>query len=75
MGILQHDKRQSSELQSRISSELREKAQRTSLEQDDVDLAEDSEYVKHLQKTSRFGWFWFVLILLAVISVIIILII
>lgn len=76
MGILVQDNSRQSELQNRISSELREKAQHTSPRPgDDVDLAEDSEYVKHLKKTGRFGWFWFVLILLAVISVIIILVI
>ncbi|MCL1840099.1 hypothetical protein FWF89_03885 [Candidatus Saccharibacteria bacterium] len=75
MGILVQDTGKRSELQDRISSELREKAQRTSQEGDDVDLVEDSAYTKELKKTGRFGWFWFALILLAVISVIVILII
>jgi len=74
MGILVQETGKRSELQERITSELREKAQRTSQE-DDIDLVEDSTYTKDLKKTGRFGWFWFVLILFAVISVIVILII
>lgn len=34
------------------------------------DFAEDSQYVKNLKKTSRFGWVWIVLIALAILSVI-----
>jgi hypothetical protein len=63
-----------SELQDKITADLREKAQRSSGDED-IDLAEDSNYAKHLKKTSRFGWVWFVLILLAVFSIIIVLII
>ena len=36
----------------------------------DPDLAEDSEYMKDFAKTSRFGWVWIVLIILAVISLV-----
>ena len=74
MGILVQDNGQRSELQDKITADLREKVQRTS-RAEDVDLVEDSAYSKDLKKTSRFGWFWFVLILLAVISVIVILVI
>jgi len=72
MAIIVQDNGKRSELQSRITSELREKAQRTSSDED-VDLVEDSEYTKNLKKTGRFGWFWFALIFLAVIAIIIIL--
>jgi len=75
MGILVQDTGKRTELQDRISSELREKAVASSQEGDDVDMIEDSAYTKNLKKTSRFGWFWFALILCAVISVIVILII
>lgn len=37
---------------------------------EDVDFAEDSEYVKNMQKTGRFSWIWIVLILLATLSAI-----
>ena len=74
MGILVQDNGKRSELQDRISADLREKAQRTS-QAEDVDLVEDSAYTKDLKKTGRFGWFWFILILFAVISVIVILVI
>ncbi|MDR3298284.1 MAG: hypothetical protein LBT19_02890 [Candidatus Nomurabacteria bacterium] len=73
MGILVQDNGQRSKLQDRITADLREKAQRTSrMENDKVDLVEDSEYAKHLKKTGRFSWFWFVLIFLAVIALIVI---
>ena len=74
MGILVQDTGKRSELQDRISADLREKVQRSSQEED-IDLVENSNYTKDLKKTGRFGWFWFVLILLAVASVVIILII
>jgi len=75
MGIWVHqDIARQSELQDRIDAELREKAQSAYL-QDDPDLDEDSEYTKHLKKTGRFGWFWFILVFLAVASVVVILII
>jgi len=74
MAIIVQDNGKRSELQDKITADLREKAQRTS-QADDLDLVEDSEYTKDLQKTGRFGWFWFILILFAVLSVVIILII
>jgi hypothetical protein len=74
MGILVQDNGKRSELQDRITADLREKSQRTSSE-DDVDLVEGSNYTKHLKKTGRFGWFWLILILLAVFAVVIILVI
>jgi len=74
MGIVVQDNGKRSELQDKITAELREKHQRTSSSNDDVDLVEDSEYAKHLKKTGHFGWFWFVLILLAVVAVFVILI-
>ena len=74
MGILVQDNGKRSELQDRITADLREKASHTSRDED-VDLVEDSEYAKNLKKTGRFGWFWFILILLAVVSIIVILVI
>ena len=71
MGILVHDNQERSELQKKITAELREKSQRT-IKQEDIDLVEDSEYAKQLKKTGRFSWFWFVLIFLAIIALIVI---
>ena len=73
MGILVEDNKERSKLQDRIAADLRERAERTTeIEEDDVDLAEDSRYVEGTHKTSRFSWFWFILVVLAAISLIII---
>ena len=61
-----------SKLQERITADLRERSRRNSKNEGEVDLVEDSEYLKNPQKTSRFSWFWFVLITLAVLSLAII---
>lgn len=59
------------ELSRRISADLRERASETSLSMDEkTDYVEDTDYVKDLKKTSRFGWVWIVLITLAIISLI-----
>ena len=36
----------------------------------DPDYVDDSEYMKDLKKTGRFGWVWIVLIVLAVASIV-----
>ena len=61
-----------SKLQERITADLRERSRRNSKNEGEVDLVEDSEYLKNTQKTSRFSWFWFVLVTLAVLSLAII---
>jgi len=71
VGILVEDNNERSRLQNRITADLRERANSTS-KQEDVDLVEDSEYLKNTQKTNRFSWFWFVLIVLAILSLIVI---
>ena len=73
MGIIvnkEDDK--NSDLTRRINADLREKTQKTTYVggNADPDLAEDSDYVKDLQKTSRFGWIWLVLIVLAAASLV-----
>ncbi|MBQ6510384.1 hypothetical protein IJI94_00205 [Candidatus Saccharibacteria bacterium] len=71
MGILVSKDEDNSILQERINVDLRERVQRQSGEDDnEKDFAEDSEYVKQLQKTGRFSWVWFVLIILAIASLI-----
>lgn len=72
MGILIQDNGQRSKLQDKITADLREKAQKTSQPGDRPDFVEDAEYSKHLKKTGRFSWFWFVLIFLAIVSLIVI---
>ena len=54
MGILVEDNNERSRLQNRITADLRERANSTS-KQEDVDLVEDSEYLKNTQKTNRFA--------------------
>ena len=71
--IVNKNNQQDNELSRRISADLREKALRASGVADDEevpDFAEDSEYVQDFKKTSRFGWVWVILIVLAIISVI-----
>ncbi len=57
-----------SELNKRISADLRARAQ--SDERDDPDYVDDSNYIKNTKKTGKFAWIWFVLIILAVISLV-----
>ena len=73
MGVLVNkDFEENDELSRRISADLREKAMVTSelAEGQDVDLAEDAEYLKDLNKSSKAGWFWAILIILAVLSIV-----
>lgn len=70
--IVSKDRDQNSRLTERINSDLRERAARSSKDAKDPDLAEDAEYVKDLKKTGHFGWIWFVLIGLALVSIVII---
>lgn len=74
MGILVEKDEERSQLGSRISADLRERAERNS-KQEDHDFVEESEYLKNMQKTNRFSWFWFILIVLAAISLVIIFIV
>ena len=73
MGVIvnkENEKR--SELTRRIDADLKAKQLATAeIEGNaDPDFAEDSEYVKNMKKTGRFGWVWIVLIVLATLSVI-----
>lgn len=73
MGIMvSKDNQQDDELSRRISADLRERALEAvdATGEGDVDLVEDAEYLKNLQRTSRFGWMWIVLIVLAILSII-----
>lgn len=68
MGIMvSKDVNRNSELNQRISADLRARAQNS---RNDVDGVDDSAYVKDTQKTSKFTWVWIVLIVLAILSLI-----
>lgn len=72
MGIIvTKDNDKTSDLDDRITADLRERAKQSARDSD-PDFVKDSEYTKHLKKTGRFTWVWFVLIVLAVISLVII---
>ncbi len=70
--IVNKNNDQDGELSRRITEDLRRKAIENDKDVDekDVDLAEDAEYLKDLKKTSKFGWIWIVLIVLAIASII-----
>lgn len=74
MGILVEKDEDRSELGRRISADLRERAAKSS-KQEDIDLVEDSEYLKNTNKTNRFSWFWFVLVFLAAAALVVIFIV
>ena len=66
MGIMMSkDMNRDSELNQRISADLRARAQSS---RDDVDGVEDSAYVKDTKKTSKYTWVWIVLVVRAIIS-------
>ena len=71
MGILVSDNEERSKLQDRISADLRERAKRTSKNEDnevDVDLVEDSAFIEDTKKSRGTSWFWITLVILAIIS-------
>lgn len=71
MGVIVNKENQNDELSRRISADLRAKAVATA-DADDVDLAEDAEYLRDLKKTGRFGWVWIILVVLAILSLVVI---
>ncbi len=66
MGVMMSRDEDRSELNRRISADLRARAQ--SERRHDPDYVDDSNYVKDTKKTGRFTWIWIVLIVLAIIS-------
>lgn len=71
MGVIvnkENDK--NNELSRRINADLRAKAIAEKEKEKDVDLIEDSEYVRDFKKTDRFGWVWIILITLAIVSLV-----
>lgn len=76
MGILVQNSEKRSELGDKISADLRERGRRNSLATGEFDAdydLDDREFTESdTKKTSRFGWVWLVLIVLAVISLVIV---
>ena len=68
--MVSKDLERNSELNDRISADLRARAQNS--RRDDPDYVDDSAYVKDTKKTNKFSWIWIVLIVLAIISLILI---
>lgn len=70
--IVNKENTKKSELTRRIDADLKAKQMATAdiKGEADPDFAEDSEYVKNMKKTSKFGWVWIVLIVLAILSII-----
>ena len=70
MSIVTNKDEDKSRLSQRINADLRAKMAETSKTSDEPDLIEDSEYVKDMNKTGKFGWIWIVFIVLALMSII-----
>lgn len=75
MGVIVHkEQERNAELSRKITADLRIKAEQTA-RANDPDLVENSDYLQNLQKTSKYGWFWFVLVGLAMLALILIIVI
>ena len=72
MGVMvTKDEDDNIELTERINADLREKVARTQLSDgEDPDFIADSEYFEQYEKTGRFGWVWFILVALAIASLV-----
>ncbi len=72
MGVMvTKDEDDNVELTRKINSDLRERVQKTqNVDGDGEEFNEDSEYLKDYEKTGKFSWIWFVLIALALVSLV-----
>ena len=72
MGVMvTKDEDDNVELTRKINSDLRERVQKTqNIDGDGEEFNEDSEYLKDYEKTGKFSWIWFVLIALALVSLV-----
>lgn len=72
MGVIVNKKEDQNKISQRINADLRAKSMETTrvVGDEDPDFAEDSEYVKNMKKTSKFGWVWIVLVALALLALI-----
>lgn len=67
MGIMVSKEDDNSELDRRITADLRTRAQ--TQRHHDPDYVDDAAYVENTKKTGRFTWIWIVLVVLAIISI------
>ncbi|MDO4526571.1 MAG: hypothetical protein Q4B87_00550 [Candidatus Saccharibacteria bacterium] len=73
MGIIVNkEDNKNSDLEQRISADLRAKAVAEAPDGEVTDFETDSEYLRDTKKTGRFTWVWVVLIVLAIISLVVI---
>lgn len=72
MGVMvTKDEDDNAELTERIQADLREKVQKTQkADGEDPDFIADSEYFEQFEKTGRFSWVWFILVALALVSLV-----
>ncbi len=71
--IVNKENEKDNELTRRIDADLRAKMSSTSKTEKgkkDVDLAEDTDYVKDLKKTGKYGWVWILLVVFTLILLI-----
>ena len=69
--IVTKDEDDNRALSRRINADLKEKVERTQkADGEDPDFIADSEYFEQYEKTGRFGWIWFILIILAAASLV-----
>lgn len=67
MGIMMtKEQERNSELNDRITADLRARAQDSSRQE--PDYVNDSAYIKDTKKTGKFTWIWIVLIVLAIVA-------
>lgn len=69
MAVIVTKRNHDTELQKRIQADMDKKVAAGDHDKT-PDLVDDSEYVKDTKKTSKFGWVWLVLIVLAILSLI-----
>ena len=72
MGILVQKDEDTSELQRRISGDLRRKDRENSHDEDDSDYVENSSFVDGTRKSSKSVLFWGTLVVLAGLSLVVI---
>lgn len=72
MGVMvTKDEDDNVELTEKIRADLREKVQKTQMaDGEDPDFIEDSEFFEQYEKTGRFSWVWFILVALALVSLV-----
>lgn len=74
MGIMvSKNMNENSELNRRISADLRQRAQSSAAKQ--PDYADDAAYIEGTKKTGKYTWVWVLLIILAIISLVCIVIV